>query len=387
MTEPRLDYIGPIPKALTFDRTRPWWKKVPWPMAVFVGLPTLIAAIYYLLIASPLYISESRFVVRTASGGGAPSAFGIALQGVGLNSAQTDAFAVHEYIYSAEAVHDLERRFDLAAMLDRQGADAFTRYPRFGERRTSEGLQKALKRFVVVGYDSTTGISTLRVQGFRPDDAQKLSLALLEGGETLVNRLNERSSLNAVRDARLAQEQAKRKVEDIQQQLTVFRNREQFIDPAKSATEAGQLIGNLMSTVAELRAERSQLAAEAPQSPQLPSLDNRIAAFERQIEAERAQIAGNSNSLAPKVGVYEELMLDRELATEALTQSTGSLLVAEQQARRQQLYLERIVPPNLPQEALEPRRLLSILVVFVASLLAYGVGWLIWSGVREHRQD
>ena len=384
MTEPRLEYVAPLPHAPTYQGPKPIWSRIPWPFVVVVVIPTLIAAIYYLLIASPLYVSEARFVVRSA--GVAPSALGVALQGVGLSAAPSDAFAVHEYVTSSESIADLQKRFDLAAMLGPRGADFATRYPRPGERRTSEGLQKALKRFVVIGYDSTTGISTLRIEAFRATDAQRLGVALLDGGEALVNRLNVRSVNDAVADARLARDQAQVALTEAQRQITAFRNSEQFIDPTKSAAESSELIGRLMITIAELEAERSQVAAGAPQSPQLPGIDNRLAAYNRQLAAERAKIAGNASSLAPRVGAYEELSLKRELAGEQLSQTTAALLSAEQSARRQQLYLERIVSPTLPEEPLEPHRWRAILIVLASALLAYGIGWLVYAGVREHRQ-
>jgi capsular polysaccharide transport system permease protein len=147
------------------------------------------------------------------------------------------------------------------------------------------------------------------------------------------------------------------------------------------------MIGDLMTTVARLRAERAQLASEAPNSPQLPLLDARIAAFQRQINIERANMAGAQGSLAPKIGAYEDLVLNREVADKQLAAATAALTTAEQEARRQKLYLDRIVDPSLPDEALEPRRWLALLTVFATCLLIYGVGWLVWAGIREHRQD
>lgn len=385
MTEPKLNYIGPLPQALTYDRKTPLWRRIPIGFLAVVVAPTLVAAFYFLIVASPLYVSEARFIVRSA--GQSPSAFGVALQGVGLSSGQTDAFAVHEYITSSDGLSDLQRRFNVSEVLSRPGADIFSRYPRPGESRSSEGLQKALERFVTVGYDSTTGISTLRVEAFRPKDAQALAAALLDGGETLVNRLNERSVRDAVVDARLARQNALERVTESQQQLTTFRNREEFIDTESAVAEKAQLIGQLNASVAELRAERSQLASQAPQSPQLASIDARIAAYEQQVQAERSKMAGGAGALAPRVGVYEELTFNRELATRELAATTTALLSAEQDARRQQVYLERIVSPSLPDSSTQPRRWLSILAVLATTLLLYGLGWLIWAGVREHRQD
>ncbi len=387
MNDPKLKYVGPLPDLLAGPGSkRPWWKAFPLAFVIVVVAPTLMAAIYFLLIASPRYVSEARFIVRAANQP-QPSSLGFALQGVGISSTSTDAFAVHEYALSQDGVRDLARQFDLKAMLKPRGADVLSGWPRLGEDHSDRSLQAALSRFVTIGYNSSTGISTLRVQGFAPKDAQNLAEALLNGGERLVNRLNDRAAADAVRDARTVRDEARLQLASAQARLTTFRNQEQFIDPARSATEGGQLIGNLLATVATLRAERAQLATDAPQSPQLAPLDNRIAAYERQIEMERSKIAGSSNSLAGKLGAYEDLMLQRELADRELTQSTTALLAAEQEARRQKLYLERIVNPSLPDRSSQPRRLISVLVVLATSLLLYGIGWLVWAGMREHRQD
>lgn len=387
MTEPNLSYLGPIPKSLTYDKpTPPWWRRIPVPFLIVVVLPTLIATIYFLMIASPRYVSETQFVVRAASRGQS-STLGLALQGVGLASTQSDAYTVHEYMTSRDAFQEVARQMDLRAMIGREGADAFSRYPRPWEKTSEEGFYKGFQRFIVVGYDASNGISTLRVEGFTPQDAKRINEVLLAGGESLINRLNERSSADAVRDAQAARDRARQRLSEAQIQLTAFRNREQFIDPETTATESSRLIGGLLATVAQLRAERTQVANEAPNSPQLPVINSRIAAYESQIAAERAKIAGNSGSLAPKLSVYEDLSLNRELADREFTATTAALTNAEEDARRQKLYLDRIVAPSLPDEAAEPRRLIAILTVLLSTLVAYGIGWFIWAGAREHGQD
>jgi len=89
----------------------------------------------------------------------------------------------------------------------------------------------------------------------------------------------------------------------------------------------------------------------------------------------------------PAVSAYEDLVTERELADRQLSEATAALLAAERDARRQALYLQRVVSPNLADEPILPRRWLSILIVLIGSLLLYGVGWLVWSGLREHRQQ
>ncbi|KPF75191.1 chain-length determining protein [Brevundimonas sp. AAP58] len=387
MTPPNLSFLGPIAKSLADLRPAlPWWKRVSWPPMIVVVLPTLMAAIYFLMIATPRYVSEAHFIIRSAEQGQL-SPMNSALQGVGLAMAPADAYAVHSYMESRDAFEALNRRFNLREWLGAERADVFSRYPRPWESSSGEAFYEAFQRYTVVGYDSTTGISTLRVEAFRPREAQAIALALLSGSEELVNRLNERSSRDAVAEALISRERAIERLAEAQAALTEFRNRERFIDPEITARESSQLLGGLLSTLAQLRAERAQLAQEAPNSPQLPIIDSRIQAYEAQIARERAAISGSSDSLAPKIGAYERLTLERELADRELAAASAALTNAEQEARRQKLYLERVVAPNVPDAPTEPSRLLSVLVVLISSLVVYGIGWFIWAGARDHWQE
>ena len=265
-------------------------------------------------------------------------------------------------------------------------ASSWPSCPRPWESRTFEDLYKGFRSYLTVGYDSATGISTIRVESFTPQDAQRINNALLGGGERLVNRLNERASTDAVRDAEVALVESQGRLTRAQAGLSGFRNREQFIDPETSAREGSELMGTLNTTLATLRAERSQLASEAPSSPQLPILDNRIRAYEQQIVTERAKMAGTAGSLAPKIGAYEALALERELAAQSLAAANVSLDAARQESRRQKLYLERVVNPDVPDKASKPGRWRAVLIVLLSTLVLYGLGWLLVAGVREHQQ-
>lgn len=386
MSDAELKYIGPVPKTLASPASaKSWWRRIPLAFLVVVVVPTALAAVYYLLVASPRYVSEARFIVR-APAQGQPSSLGVALQGVGLSAGPVDSFAVHEFINSRDGLRQALKLTDVKAMFADRGADIFSRFPRPFEKSSDESLFKAYQRFVEVGYDSTTGISTLRVEAFRPEDAQRLSSVLLTGGEGIVNALNKRAQADTVAEAIRAQTSARERLAAAQARLVSFRNAEGLIDPRLAVEESGAIISSLQTTAANLKAERDRLAAEAPNSPQLPALAGQISAYERQIRAERAKMTGSSQSLAPRISQYEDLTLEREFAGKELTQANAAVLSAEQDARRQRLYLERIVNPNLPDTSTEPRRLRAIITILFSTLLAYGVGWLMWAGVREHKQ-
>ncbi|WP_217431848.1 chain-length determining protein [Brevundimonas vesicularis] len=384
MNKPQIKFLGPLHVEEAPDRS-PFSRmsKIPLAFMLIVVLPTVLAAIYLFLIATPRYVSESRFVVRSA--GGQPSALGFALQGVGLSAGSTNAFVVHDYITSRQAVVDLGRRVDILKAFNRPEIDPLSRLGGIGGLGSREDIYKGVQKYISVGYDSTTGISTLRVQAFSVQDARQLNESLLEGGERLVNNLNKRSAADAISDAERALREADERLSRSQTQLTEFRNRERFIDPAKTAQAGATLIAELEGQLAVMRAERARISAETPDSPQLSSLDSRVAAFQRQIDIEQARLAGDQDSLAPKISVYENLMMEREFADRMVAAATVALNAAQQEARRQQLYIDRVVQPDSPDEPLEPRRLQILLAVFASLLLVYGIGWLIVAGVRESK--
>lgn len=383
MTDPHLKYVGPLrDEPDNAGRTRKTvLGRIPMAFLVVVVVPTLLAAIYYLFIVTPRYVSEARFVVRAAAQE-QPSSLGLALQSAGVTPSSTDAFVVHEWIVSRDAYTFLGKRYDLPKILAPTRADVLSK----PDPASREALYNGFKKRVTVGYDGASAISTLRVEAFTANDAQSLANSLLDGGEGLVNELNERSSSRAVSEAQEAVEAAEARWRGLQARMVSYRNREGIIDPESSAREGATLIGGLLATVANLKAERAQLASQAPQSPQLPLIDARIVAFERQIGLERDKIAGSANSLATKVGGYEGLAAEMALAEKSLAGARTAADGAASDARRQKLYLERVVAPNLPDVASQPKRWLSILSVLGSALMIYGIGWLVWAGLREHRQ-
>jgi capsular polysaccharide transport system permease protein len=386
---PAFQADAPVAAAVSRGPTRvAWASRIPWRLVLIVIVPTFLVGVYYLFVAAPLYVSEARFVVRSRNQN-QPAALGSLLQSAGISIApgETDAFEVQEYMVSRDAAQDLVHSHQLRDRLARPEADPLARFPRPFEGRSFGNLYRSYRRFVTVGYDSQTGISTLRVEGFRASDAQALAEALLDGGEALVNRLNDRAAADAVAQAQRQVAEAQTRGLEAQAELTAFRNAERLIDPERSSVSGIELMGKLETQLASMRAERAGLAAAAPESPQLPVLDKRIAAFASQLDAERSRIAGEADSLAPKVGEYERLTLTRDLAVKSVEAAVTTLEAARLEARRKQLYLERVVSPDLPDKAERPRRWLTILKVLVTSLVAYATLSLIIAGLREHRQQ
>jgi capsular polysaccharide transport system permease protein len=351
-----------------------------------VVVPGLLAAVYTLFLASPVYVSRAQFIVRAPTATPQPNGLAAVLQGVGLSPAETDSFIVHDYAMSHDAIAMLEARHHLRDDLARPGTDFLSRFPRPFQSNSLESLVEEYPRFVSVDYNSSTGISTLQVKAFRAQDAQELASALLEGGEVVVNTLNNRADEDAITETRREIAESETELARAEQNLTDFRNRERLIDPTRSSAVNLDLMGKLQGEIATLRAERASVAASAPQSPQLPALDSRIHAYEQQATDEQAKMAGETGSLAPMIGEYERLSLERDFAGKTVAAAAEAAEGARLEARRKRLYLERISNPSLPDAPTEPHRLNNLLTVIVSLVLIYGMVALILAGFREHRQ-
>ena len=77
-------------------------------------------------------------------------------------------------------------------------------------------------------------------------------------------------------------------------------------------------------------------------------------------------------------------MVRRDLAEKAYETAERELSRAHEEVLRQQIYIETVARPNLPDASLEPRRLRSIFTVALLSLWAFLGIYLLVSGSREH---
>lgn len=354
-----------------------------WGHWVVFLLPTFLAALYFFAIASDQYESEAHFVVRSASRPETPGGLAILIQ-LGFGRSQDDSFIVQEFITSRDAVRQLGERLPLATFFDRPGVDFLAGYPSILYGPEIEQFYKYFRRMVSVVHVEKTGITTLRVHAFRPNDARDIAETLLRLSEELINRINRRLQSDAVENSLLDVRHAEARVIEAQTRLTEFRNQEMTIDPLQNAIALAELIAKLSSELGATQAQIAEMKVETSASPLLFGLRRKAAALEEQIAVERNRVAKGSDNLAARIANYERLLLEREFANRMLGAAEAALERARAEAMRQLLYLERIVDPHLSDDSTQPKRLRSVVTVMVANLILLAIGWLMFWGVREH---
>jgi capsular polysaccharide transport system permease protein len=356
---------------------------VRWAFLVCVVLPTALASVYYGLWAADRYVSEARFVVRGVSSA-RTSGLDLFFRTFGISRAVDDTNVVQNYMLSRDAVRALDQELPLRQIFGRPEADRPARYPYFWRGDSFEALYDYYLRRVSVVQDPAKGITALRVTTFRPEDSLRLAQALTRLAEAMVNRMNQRAETDAVSAAESEVNLAQDRLIAAETALTDFRNRELVVDPSKNSASVVETITSLSKDLADAMAQIQQLTTTSPANPAIREWQAKADALKTQISAERAQLGGTSSALAAQVSSYERLTLIRDLAEKSLTGAEVSLEAAREEARRQQVYIEEIVRPNLADKSTQPERLRRVATVFILCFGSFAMIWILFIGAREH---
>jgi len=349
-----------------------------------VVAPTALAVLYFGLFASDVYISESRYVVRSPEKP-QKAGIGMLLGSAGFGAASEEVRAAQGFIQSRDALRAINADEFARKAWGRDSVSVFDRFNPLGWSGSFEDLYKYYEGKVDAAYDSETGITVLTVRAFSAGEAQAINARLLQNAETLVNQLNERGRTDLVRFAEQEVAEAKTQAAHAAQELAGYRNRKGVIDPERQATVQLQMISKLQDELIGARMQLLQLTRAAGENPQIPLLKVRIAGLEKAIKEELGEVAGSDGSLSATAAEYQRLQVQREFADQQLGLSLAALQDARNEARRQGAYVERVAQPSLPDDALEPRRLRGILATFIVGLIAWGILTMLLAGVREHR--
>ena len=356
----------------------------------FVVIPTLFALVYFYGVAANRYVSEVKFVVVNPQNA-ATSAVASVIQATGSSSGASqdpdDAYAVKEFILSRDALTQLIAEDHLLDVFNRPQADVVWRYPGLRIWPNQEALFRHYLRFVDMQYDGDTGVATLAVQAFVPQDAFRIATALVAHAEQLINRMNDRAQAEAIRTALAEVESSKQSAYQALDKITAYRSREAVIDPKQASTAIFDTIAHLSSATADANVAVAQLVASSPQSPRINDLKIKITALQDQIALERQKLGGADASLAPRIAEYERLSLDQLFSERTFISALGSLESARLDAVRQRVFLNEVAAPNLPDYPIYPYRAIWVLCVFVLSLLAWRLFGAVAEDIRDHASE
>jgi capsular polysaccharide transport system permease protein len=360
------------------------WLKRHLALVLAVIVPTCAAIIYYGLIASDVFISESRFVVRSPQHQAQSGLFGQILQGSGLTHSQDDTYSVHDYILSRDALSELDAKLGVRKAFTSKHVDPINRFPGLVRDESFEEFYRYYGKHVGIEYDPSTSISTLTVRAFTAPDAERINDQLLKMSESLVNTLNDRSRRDLIRYAEDEVKLATDKATAAAVALFQYRSKHEVFEPDKQAAIQLGSVAKIQEELIATEAQLAQVRKLSPNNPQISGLESRADTLRHAIGTEAAKVTSANGSFSARAPDFERLTLESIFSDKQLGVALADLETARNEALRQQLYLERLVQPNLPDKAMEPRRIRSMFTVLLIGLIAWGVVSLLVAAIREH---
>ena len=339
-------------------------------LGVFVTLPTLLAAWYFYFVATPLYATNSEFVIQQADGGGG-AGFGGAgalagmFGGAGLGTTN-DSITVQSYLQSRDAMRQLNEQEGFKTYFQQESIDPLRRLP---PDATDEAAYRLYQDMVQVAFDPTEGIIKMEVIAADPETSERFARALIGFAEAQVDQLTQRVRDNQMSDAQEAVATAEARMSEAQSRYLDLQERFQMLS---SEVEVSLLTQQISTLDAQLNTERLQLsdlrANPRPNTARLEQAERRVASLEERIaELRNSLTAGGEDGTSIARLQREQVMAEADVATRQmlLTQAMQQLEAARIEANRQVRYLSLGVSPVAPDEPTYPRAFENTALAFL----------------------
>ncbi|WP_083626701.1 capsule biosynthesis protein [Rhodovulum sp. ES.010] len=323
-------------------------------LAAFVLLPTAIAGLYYFKLATPIYATNSEFVIQQAdgqAGGGLGSLF----QGAGL-AAQQDSINVQSYLQSRDAMLRLDSDLGFRTHFSQAHIDPIQR---LATDASNEAAYKLYKKAVKIGYDPTEGILRMEVRAADPATSASFSEALISYAEQRIDGMTTRLREDQMAGARQSYTEAEARVAEAQQRVLALQEKLGVIDPA---SETRALMGQIATFETQLREKRLQLLQlmdnPRPNEARVRGVEGEMQRLEDLVASLRASMTEDGTRGESLARISAELRIaEADLANRQLLLQQGlqQLETARIEANRQVRYLSLGVSPVAPDEATYPR--------------------------------
>jgi len=332
-------------------------------LALFVLIPTMLAGFYFYNVATPMYATNSEFVIQQAdqpSGGG----LGGMLAGTGMATSQ-DSITVQSYLKSRESMLRLEEDLGYKAHFSRSVIDPIQR---LDPGATNEQAYRHYADHVKIGYDPTEGIVKMEVIAADPETSAAFSRALIGYAEEQVDNLSLRLREDQMQGATESFREAEAKMEASQARILDLQEKLGVLDPASESASVMQQIAGFEVQLAEKRLQLQQLLDNpSPNQARVQGVEGDIARLQSLIDQLRAPLTENGGETTSLARIGAELRLaevDLETRTLMMQEALQQLEAARVEANRQVRYLSTGVNPIPPDEATYPRAFENTLLTF-----------------------
>ncbi len=342
---------------------------------------------YYGLIASDVYISESRFVIRSPQRPVSSGIFGDILQGTGITRSQDDTYSVRDFILSRDALKELDQKLGVRNAFENKKIDFINRFPGLDWDNSFEEFYRYYGKHIGVDYDPVSSISILTVHAYTAEDAKKINDLLLQMSERLVNTLNDRSRQDLIRFSEDEVKVAADKAKDASAALFSFRSQHSIFEPDKQAAIQLAGVAKIQEELIGTEAELAQLKKLSPNNPQIGALESRAETLRKAIASEASKVTSASGSFSAQRAKFRTARARVHFRRQTARYRTGGARNRTQRGNPQAAVPGTPCPAQpAGQSDGAQTQVRSVFTVFMLGLIAWGVASLIIASVREHSE-
>lgn len=345
---------------------------------------SLLAAVYWLFLASDRYVSEARVIIQRSDISSSQTMdFSSLLTGMGGGN-RADQLLMRDHMLSLDMLRKLDAQLQLRQHYSSQG-DWLSRL--WDAEAPPEKFLDYFRGRVSIELDEYAGVLSIKAQAYTPEMAQALAAAIVANGEKTMNGMAHALAREQVDflegQVTIMGERAQAK----RSALLAYQNRKGLVSPQATAENVAAIVNRLESQLAELQTRRSSLLGYLHAgSANVVELNLQIEAVQKQIGTEKARLtAPGGQTLNAAVEEFQRLQMEAEFAQQVYQTALTALERGRVEATRTLKKVSVLQSAGMPEFPLEPRRFYNLLVFVLTAFLLAGVLQLLSAIVRDHR--
>lgn len=351
-----------------------------------VGVPLLLATVYYAFFSLDRFVSVAQVAVRQVGNNDAPQVPGLAVMLSGLNpTSREETLYLREFLTSQDMLNVLQEKLHWSEHYAQRWQDPL--YWLTAEAQ-QEDVLKFYRRLISAHFDEQTGLLTVSVQAFDRAFAEKILKVMLSESERFVNELSHKMAREQMAFAQSELAKARTVYEDRRSDMLEFQSSSNLLDAEATAKARAVVIAELEANLTKERTTLKGLTATLdPDTPQVRQQRNRIRALELQLAVETQRLVSQKggDKLNVVASQYRNLTIDAAIAEEAYKFAVSSVESARIEASKKLRSLVTVVSPNMPDKAIYPERIYNLITLFIALLLLYGIARFVIATIEDHR--
>lgn len=346
---------------------------------------SLVAALYWIFLASDRYVSEAHVIVqRTDLAVGPAVDVASLIAGQGGHS-RPDQMLLRDYLLSIDMLRQLESALRLSAHYSDPQRDFFSRM--WQQRPSIEWLHRHFLGRTSVEFDEYAGVLMIQIEAYDATTARAIAQAMVSAGERFMDEMARKLAREQVSFLEKQVRQNAERAMSARQAVLAYQNRKGMASPQASAENLIGIIGRLEAKRAELQTERNALQDYLVSThPSILQINQQLASIERQIAGEQAKLAAPSGrTLNSTVEELQRLQLEAEFQQEVYKSTLAALEKGRVEATRTLKKVSLLQAPHLPEYPLQPRRIHNSIVYTLLAFLVAGVLKLLLAAIRDHQ--